>query len=111
MNRAGGGKTMPGKRIKEIAPLTAAEKQKRYRDNKADAEKQSDNELLSKMRAVLIEDINNFSLEELQAVIKRIYARDRMPDLMTLKELSKLSGLSDYEVKKLAAEGVIQPEP
>ncbi|GHU14144.1 hypothetical protein FACS1894161_4640 [Spirochaetia bacterium] len=102
---------MAGKRINSKAPLTAAEKQKRHREKKAAEEKQSDDELLSKMREVFISDIYKLSLDEFRELVKRAYSRNRTPDRVTLKELSEMSGISVYELKKLEAQGVIKPEP
>jgi hypothetical protein len=100
---------MAGKRINGKASLTAAEKQSRYRQKKAETGKQSDDKMLSKMREVFISDIYKLSLDEFRELIKKVYGRNNYPDRVTLKELSAMSGISVYELEKLKAQGVIEP--
>ena len=102
------GELMARKRINGNAPLTAAEKQKRYREKKAAEEKQEDDRRLERMREVLIEDLYKLSLEEMRALIKKIYSPS-VPDMVSLEELSEMTGISKYELKKLEAQGVIKP--
>jgi len=100
---------MAAKRINKSAPLTAAEKQKRYREKQAAEDKKEDDRILKNMREVLIEDINKLSLEELRALIKKIYSPAGMDRLVSLEELSRDTGISLHELKKLEAQGVIEP--
>jgi len=101
---------MAAKRINKAAPLTPAEKQKRHREKKADEEKQNDDDLLSKMREVFIDDIYKLSLDEFRELIKKVYS-PRTSGLVTLKELAEMVGISMYEANKLVDQGVLQPEP
>jgi hypothetical protein len=101
---------MAGKRINKSAPLTAAEKQKRYRGKKAAEENQAEDIFLSKLRETFISDIYKLSLDELIALMRKANSRKSCPEYVTLKELSELSGISVYELKKLEARGVIKPE-
>jgi hypothetical protein len=100
---------MAGKRINNESPLSAAEKQKRHREKKAAEEKQSADDLLSRIRELFIEDIYKLSLDELRVLIKKVYSRNNYPERVTLKELSEMSGISMYELNKLKDQGVIKP--
>jgi len=101
---------MAGKRINKTAPLSAAEKQKRHREKKAEEKRSADDVFLSKMRETFISDINKLSLDELMALMRKAYSKkSSIPDRVTLKELSEMTGVSVYELKKLEAQGVIEP--
>jgi hypothetical protein len=101
---------MAGKRINSKAPLTAAEKQKRYREKREAEENEAEDIFLSKLRKTFIGDINKLSLDELIALMRKANSRNSCPEYVTLKELSELTGISVYELKKLKAQGVIKPE-
>ena len=101
---------MAGKRIKEAAPLTAAEKQKRHREKKATEKKQSEDQRLTKLRDYFISEINKLSFDELIVLMRKAYStREPNPDHVTIKELSEMTGISVYELHKLEEKGVIKP--
>jgi len=100
---------MAGKRINDTAPLTAAEKQKRHREKKAAAVKQTEDQQLEKLREFFISEIYKLSYNELLALMRKAYSRSSEPDRVTIKELSALSGVSVYELNKLTDQGVIKP--
>jgi DNA-binding Xre family transcriptional regulator len=100
---------MAGKRINKAVPLTAAEKQKRHREKKAAEKKQADDDFLSKLRETFISDIYELSLDEFIELMRKAKSRNSFPKRVTLKEISALSGISMYELNKLAAQGVIEP--
>jgi hypothetical protein len=97
---------MAGKRINSKAPLTAAEKQSRYRQKQQEEKQSERDEVTEGLRAALKAWINGQPYEKLLELAEYIFYGDKT---VTLKELSEMSGLSIYELKKLESQGVISP--
>jgi hypothetical protein len=105
---------MAGKRINNKAPLTGAEKQKRYRIKKNEEEAVAREAALAgmekEMRRLLIEHINELNRSELFCFYDRAASPEKyMNRYVTLEELSELIGIPLYELKKLEKQGVISP--
>ena len=90
---------MAGKRINKEAPLTAAEKQKRYRENKKD-------DIDERFRNWFYAWMDELTTEELKIISKHIIEPE---PLVPLKDISEATGISMYELKKLESQGVINP--
>jgi DNA-binding transcriptional MerR regulator len=101
---------MAGKRINKLAPLTAAEKQKRHREKKADEKNAATDDKINRLRELFIEEIKKLPPDELLKLINLKDNPPKYPDLLTMKEICALAGISEYEFKKLEREGVITPE-
>jgi hypothetical protein len=100
---------MARKRIYKSAPLTSAEKQKRYRD-KQEAEKQiAADKRTERLREQFIKEINELSPDQLMKLIELHDNPPEYPQNVTMKEFCALTGISEYEFKKLEAQGVIKP--
>jgi DNA-binding transcriptional MerR regulator len=100
---------MAGERINKAAPLTASEKQKRYRGKKADEKRAAIEDHINRLRELFIEEIRELPPDELLKLIKLKDNPPEYPEGVTLKELSKILGISMYELKKLEAQGIIEP--
>ena len=98
---------MAGKRVNSEAPLTAAEKQKRYRQKKEDEEKKGIKLLVDHFREKLHVYIDGLSDDGISDLCKLIIHGGEAP--VTLKEISEMTGISMYELNKLESKGVISP--
>jgi hypothetical protein len=103
------GDFMSGKRVNKAAPLTAAEKQKRYREKKEAEEQAAADEHIEWVRKRFIEEIRELPQDELLKLINLKENPPEYPDLMTREELRSSLGISEYEFKKLESKGVIEP--
>lgn len=100
---------MAQKRINEAAPLTAAEKQKRHREKQAEEKQTAADKQTERLREQFKKEIDALSPDQLMKLIDLHDHPPKYPDYVTLKELSAMTGISLYELKKLEAEGVIEP--
>ena len=95
---------MARKRIGAEA-LTAAEKQKRHREKKADEENAAIEEQTIGLRKFFHTYLDQLSDEEFTEVFYTVINGGKK--LVTLKKLSELTGVSEYELKKMEARGFI----
>ncbi|MCL1812986.1 MAG: hypothetical protein FWG29_05640 [Treponema sp.] len=105
---------MAGKRINPEAPLTGAEKQKRYRQKIKDGEAAEEEAGLAKLEAlcreVLVEYIDGLDRGEFFTVYDRLSNPENyVKRFVSLEELSELSGIDVKDLKKLEKQGVISP--
>jgi len=97
---------MAGKRINKAAPLTAAEKQARYRQKIADEEKATTDERIAGQRTFFHKYIDQMPDDEF---LDLMYAAlNGGEKLMDKKEIYNLMNLSDYEWKKMERAGVFE---
>lgn len=101
---------MAGKRINSEAALTAAEKQKRLRDRKKAEEQAAADAKTERLRELFLEEIKNLPPDELLSLINLKDNPDKKYlEPVTMKEICAMTGISEYEFKKLERQGVITP--
>jgi hypothetical protein len=98
---------MPGKRIKEKAPLTAAEKQSRYRQKKNSENQTRHEENIETIRQMLHTVIDKMPENRLIIFCNKLTQTNHLLDEDTLKSMIDLP---ENEFKKLIKLGVITPE-
>ena len=98
---------MARKRLNKSAPLTAAEKQARYRQKIADEKEAAIDEQTAGLRAFFHTYLDQLTDEEFTDLFYT--AMNGGEKLMSKKEISDLMNLSDYEWKKLERNGVLKP--
>ena len=101
---------MARERIYDDGPLTAAEKQQRYRDRAKKDKAAKTKEVIGKqgeeLRQMLHGYINGLSYVELWDLAQAII--DPGPkQYVTMEELSAMSGIPEHELKSLERKGVI----
>ena len=98
---------MAGKRVNKESPLTAAEKQKRYRQKKEDEETAMKNQAAKQLREKLHAYIDKLPAENIFELCNYICYNGNQT--VSMKGLSEMTGISMYELKKLESQGVISP--
>jgi len=88
---------MAGKRINKSAPLTSAEKQ-------TAADKQTE-----RLREQFKKEVDELSPDQLMKLIDLHDNPPEYPQNVTMKEFCALTGVTEYEFKKLEAQGIIKP--
>jgi hypothetical protein len=102
-------RVMARKRINGTAALTAAEKQKRHREKQAAEKLTAAEDRTERLRKQFVEEINELPPEQLMKLIELHDNPPKYPDKVTMKEFCAITGISEYEFKKLEAQGVIEP--
>jgi hypothetical protein len=98
---------MARKGLSKSAPLTAAEKQARYRHKIADGKEAALDEQTAGLRAFFHSYLDQLSDDEFTDLFYT--AMNGGEKLMSKNEISVLMNLSDYEWKKLERNGVLKP--
>ena len=105
---------MAGKRINKEAPLTAAEKQKRYRQKREEelkeAKAQEMDEKIRELKFGLMARINATDDYDTLYNIAYYIIRGKPYNRVSENELKQMLGISDYEFDKLVRQGVIEPD-
>ena len=102
---------MANKRINSKEPLTAAEKQSRYRGKINDEKQLRHDENIQMIRDMLHAMIDKMPEKRLIMFCNKLTQTNRYADgLVDDDQLKRLTGLSDKELAKLVKNGVIAPE-
>ena len=100
---------MAGKRINKSAPLTSAEKQKRHRDKQAAEKQTAADKQTERLREQFKKEVDELSPDQLMKLIDLHDNPPEYPQNVTMKEFCALTGVTEYEFKKLEAQGIIKP--